>query len=135
MPWPKLGATHNNAIAQSRLPDKRREFVGCLLDVTYPNIPGVWTKKRRDLATVHTDRHLVTFLLVLAASPLEVNNNIFLYVYVTTLIGCSIKSSVQTFQPLVVIYRRGNFMYQNYWGCTSIYRPLSYPFRSQDCPE
>ena len=29
----------------------------------------------------------------------------------------------------VLIYRRSNFVYQ-YWGCTQIYRPLSYPFRS-----
>ena len=36
---------------------------------------------------------------------------------------------VQTFQLLIVIYRRSNLVYY-YWGCTSIYRPLSYPFRS-----
>ena len=35
----------------------------------------------------------------------------------------------RTFQPLTVICRRGNFVY-NHRGCTSIYRPLSYPFRS-----
>ena len=34
----------------------------------------------------------------------------------------------QTFQP-IVIYRRGNFVY-HHRECTSIYRPLSYPFRS-----
>ncbi len=33
------------------------------------------------------------------------------------------------FQPLIVIYRWGDFVY-HYWGNTSIYRPLSYPFRS-----
>ena len=36
------------------------------------------------------------------------------------------------FQLLIVIYRRGNFcnhFCNHYWGCTSIYRPLSYPFR------
>ena len=33
------------------------------------------------------------------------------------------------FQSLILIYRRGNFMY-HHWGCTSIYWPLSYPFRS-----
>ena len=30
--------------------------------------------------------------------------------------------------PLSVIYRKGNFVY-HHKGCTSIYRPLSYPFR------
>ena len=39
------------------------------------------------------------------------------------------KLSVQTFEPPIVIYRRNNFMY-NQWGCSSNYRPLSYPFRS-----
>ena len=45
------------------------------------------------------------------------------------LIGWLIKLSVQTFQPLIVIYRRDNFVY-HYWRYTSNYRPLSYPFRS-----
>ena len=36
---------------------------------------------------------------------------------------------IQTFQPLILIYRRGTFVY-HHWGCTSIYRPLSFPFRS-----
>ena len=31
-------------------------------------------------------------------------------------------------QPLI-IFRRGIFVYRH-WGCKSIYRPLSYPFRS-----
>ena len=44
------------------------------------------------------------------------------------LIGWFIKFSVQTFQPIILIYRRGNFKYHK--GCTLIYRPLSYPFRS-----
>ena len=35
-----------------------------------------------------------------------------------------INLSVQTFQPLIVIYIMGNFMY-HHWG--SIYWPLSYP--------
>ncbi len=39
-----------------------------------------------------------------------------------------ITSSVQTLQPLILIYRRGNFVYQ-YWVITLIYRPLSYPYR------
>ena len=45
------------------------------------------------------------------------------------LLNFIIKLSVQTFQPLTVIYRRGNFIY-HHWGCASIYRPLSYTFRS-----
>ena len=45
------------------------------------------------------------------------------------LIGWFIKLSFQTFQPLILIYRRVNFVYP-YWGWTSIYRLLSYPFRS-----
>ena len=47
------------------------------------------------------------------------------------LIGLLIKLSDQTFQPLILIYRIGNFVYQH-WGYTSIYRLLSYPFRSLD---
>ena len=35
------------------------------------------------------------------------------------------------FQQLIVIYRRDNFVY-HHLKCTSIYRPLSYPFRSLD---
>ena len=45
------------------------------------------------------------------------------------MIGSFIELSVQTFQPLIVIYRSGYLVY-NHWGCTVIYRPLSYPFRS-----
>ena len=44
------------------------------------------------------------------------------------LIVLFIKLSVQTFQPLIVIYRMGNFVY-HHWGCTSIYKSLSYPCR------
>ena len=33
------------------------------------------------------------------------------------------------FQPLIVIYRRGIFLY-HLWECASIYRPLSYPWFS-----
>ena len=29
----------------------------------------------------------------------------------------------------VLIYRRGNFLCHN-WGCKTIYRPLSYPFKT-----
>ena len=46
------------------------------------------------------------------------------------LIGWMVNSAkCQTFQQLFVIYRRGNFVNYN-WGCTLIYRSLSYPFRS-----
>ena len=45
------------------------------------------------------------------------------------LIGWFIKMSIQTFQPLNVIYRRGNFVYQH-WVCPSIYRSSFFPFRS-----
>ncbi len=37
--------------------------------------------------------------------------------------------SVHTIQPLIFIYRMGNFVC-HHWGFRSIYRPLSYPFRS-----
>ena len=49
------------------------------------------------------------------------------------LIGCFIQLNVQMFQLLNVIYSRGNSLY-NHWWCASIYRPLSYPFRSLDYP-
>ena len=45
------------------------------------------------------------------------------------LIDWFIKLSVQIFQPLIVIYKKGIFVYHQ-WGCTLIYRPFSYPFRS-----
>ena len=45
------------------------------------------------------------------------------------LIGWLIKLSVKIFLPLMVINRRGNFVFEN-WGCTSIYWPVSYPLRS-----
>ena len=44
------------------------------------------------------------------------------------MIGLLIKLSFQTYQPLILIYRRGNFV-SHLWGFTSIYQPLSYPFR------
>ena len=31
---------------------------------------------------------------------------------------------------MIVIYRIENFVHYHYWGCTSIYRPLSYFYRS-----
>ena len=43
-----------------------------------------------------------------------------------------IKLRDQTFQPLFLIYRRGNFVFHN-WGCTSMYWPMSYLFRSLAC--
>ena len=45
------------------------------------------------------------------------------------MIGLFIKLSVQMFQPLIVIYKRGNIVY-HHWGCAFIHRLLSYPFRS-----
>ena len=59
---------------------------------------------------------------------------VFLFVGLTTMgtsmnfIGCFITLSVQTFQLLIVIYRRSNFVY-HYRGCKSIYQPLSYPLK------
>ena len=44
------------------------------------------------------------------------------------LLNWFMKLSVQTFLPLILIYRRGNFEY-HYWECTFIYRPLSRSFR------
>ena len=38
-----------------------------------------------------------------------------------------INLSVQLFLPLILIYRRDNFVY-HHWGCTWIYRPLAYPW-------
>ena len=62
-------------------------------------------------------------------------NNVFLFVGLTTLgdfkwilIGWFIKLKVKTFQPLIIIYKMGNFVYYHL-GCTSIYRPVSYPLR------
>ena len=57
-------------------------------------------------------------------------NNVFFFVGLTTL-GTFIELwlvgslSFQTFQPLIVIYRRVNFVH-HLFECTSIYRPLSY---------
>ena len=45
------------------------------------------------------------------------------------LIGWFIKLSVHTFQSPILIYGMGNSLYHE-WGCTSIYRLLSYPLRS-----
>ncbi len=58
----------------------------------------------------------------------------FFFVGLTTL-GTSIESwlvgSLNWVSKLIVIYRRVNFVYRHsHWGCTSIYRPLSYSFRS-----
>ena len=58
-------------------------------------------------------------------------NNVFLFVGLTTL-GTFIKFwlvcsfSWDAAQPLIVIYRRGNFVY-HLKRCTPIYWPLSYP--------
>ena len=48
-----------------------------------------------------------------------------LYNFVDFLLN-SVWLVVKTFQ--IVIYRRDNFVY-HLWGCTSINRPMSYPFR------
>ena len=45
------------------------------------------------------------------------------------MIGWLNKMSVQTFQPLILIHLRGNFVY-HHLECSWIYRLLSYPFRS-----
>ena len=44
------------------------------------------------------------------------------------LFGWFINLNVEMFQPLIVIYRRDDFVY-NHWKCTTIYRPLSYAYR------
>ena len=57
---------------------------------------------------------------------------VFIFVGLTLtviFICCFMKLSIQTFQSLFLIYRRGNFVYQHR-VCSSIYRLLSYPFRS-----
>ena len=43
--------------------------------------------------------------------------------------GCFLTRIVQTFEPIILIYRRADFVYHG-CECTSIYRPLSYPLRS-----
>ena len=52
--------------------------------------------------------------------------NIYVWIlilYYKIVIGWFIKSRVKTFQLLIVIYRRGIFVY-HHWECTSIYQPL-----------
>ena len=73
-------------------------------------------------------------LAVYYTSPQSIQRFLFvgsLVTYYWILIGWFFKLSVQMCQRLIVIYRRGNFVYHP-WGCTSIYRSLSYPFRSLD---
>ena len=41
-------------------------------------------------------------------------------------IGWFIKLSVNTFQPIIVIFRKDSIVY-HHWGCKSTYWPLSYP--------
>ena len=60
----------------------------------------------------------------LSTSPLYLFGD-FYWIFV----GWFFKLSVQMFQPLIVIYRRVNFVYY-YWEWTSIYRLLSHPFWS-----
>ena len=62
-------------------------------------------------------------------------DTVFLFVVGLTTLGTYIvfdQLSVQTFHPLSVKYRRGNFVY-HHWECSSIYWPLPYPFRSMYC--
>ena len=67
---------------------------------------------------------------------LKFYNHVFLFVHSKTLrtfidfnwlvnlVECL---NISSFQPLILIYRRGNFVC-HHWGCTFIYRPLPYPF-------
>ncbi len=51
--------------------------------------------------------------------------------YYWILFSWFIQLSVQTFKPLIVMYRRGNFVYHHRGcDCASIYWPLSCTFRS-----
>ena len=59
---------------------------------------------------------------LLHESP-KFHNTVFLFVGLTTLgtlmifcIGWFFNFGVQTFQPLILIYRSGNFVY-HHWGC------------------
>ena len=45
MPWPKTGATHYNAQLGLYRQRSCNQRVGCLMGVTQPNTPGVWTEK------------------------------------------------------------------------------------------
>ena len=63
--------------------------------------------------------------------PLKIYNYVILFVGLTTL-GTFVNFdwlSVHTFQPLICIYFRGNFVC-HYWGFITIHRSLSYPFIS-----
>ena len=78
--------------------------------------------------------HQIYLLFCFAHWSQKFNNNIFLFVVLPTLgtfieFGSLIlKLSVQTFQPVFLIYRRSNFV-NNHWWCTSIYLSFSYPFK------
>ena len=76
----------------------------------YINIQGVWEH--------WTSLKLFSYSLVYQLWGLLLN-----------WIGWSIQLSVQAFQLLIVSYKRGNFV-NHHLSCTSIYWPLSYPFRS-----
>ena len=60
-------------------------------------------------------------------------NNVFKFVTLGTFIDFwlvgSFSLAAKRFNPPIVYYKRGNFVY-HHWIYTSIYRPLSYPFRS-----
>ena len=58
----------------------------------------------------------------------------FLYSLAQQLWGITLKFDwlvYRVYKLLIVIYRRGNFVY-HHWGGTSIYRPLYNPFTSLD---
>ena len=85
------------------------------------------------------DTHLLTVKYICKESKigllitLVLFHDVFLFVGFVTLktwilIGWSIKLSVQTFQALIEIEKRGNFVY-HHWRYTSIYRPFSYPLK------
>ena len=90
----------------------------------------------QDIEQLHSGRKGI--LGCLLYQSLKFHYNVFLFVGSTTLgllfnlISWFIRLIVQTFQLVIVIYRRYIFVY-HYCECTLIYRPLSYPFRSMQC--
>ena len=83
--------------------------------------------------------HIQTIVQVQIREGMDTSPQSFILTFSYSVVGLTtlelnfywlfIKLSVKTFQPLTVIYKRDNFVY-NHWGCTSIYRPLSFPFIS-----
>ena len=67
-------------------------------------------------------------MAVYYTSPQSFINNVFLFVRLTTL-GTFLEFwLIGSFSSLIEIWKRDHFVYHGW--CTSIYRPLSYPFRS-----